>query len=386
MVCGQGALRAVNFSAAMLRLNLPLTGEDELREIAAVLESGYLTQGLKVAEFENAVKAVTGSRHGFAMSSATTALHLSLVALGVGPGDEVLVSDFTFPASGNVIIQQGAVPVCVDVRPDTYAMDAADLERRITPRSRAVMVVHPFGLSADMDAILAVCEKHGLPLLEDAACALGAKYRDRFCGTMGRLGCFSFHPRKSITTGEGGMILTDDDKLAEKILLLRSHGGRRGAYTFEFLDAGFNYRLSDVLAALGVAQMRRLRRLIDGKRERAAQLRARLEGIPGVQLPVEPPGCFHTWQSFVCVLDAGLDQQIVIDRIRAQGVECTIGTYAMHSQPAFQNRFGHRPGDLPVSWHLQQHTLTLPLYPQMTDGDLDLVAAAVRSALSSATP
>ncbi len=365
----------------MLRLNVPFTGEDELREIAAVLESGYLTQGPKGAEFENAVKAVTGSRHAFAMSSATTALHLSLVALGIGTGDEVLVSDFTFPASGNVIIQQGAVPVCVDVLPDTYAMDAADLERRITPRSRAVMVVHPFGLSADMDAIMAVCEKHGLPVIEDAACALGAEYKGRAAGAIGRLGCFSFHPRKSITTGEGGMIMTDDDSLADKVRLLRSHGGMRGAYAFEFLDAGFNYRLSDVLAALGVAQMRRLPWLLDGKRERAAQLRARLEGIPGLQLPVEPPDCRHTWQSFVCVLGDDLSQHDVITRMRAQGVEATMGTYAMHSQPAFRNRFGHQPGDLPVSWHLQQHTLTLPLYPQMTESDLDLVAAAVRAAL-----
>lgn len=365
----------------MLRLNLPLTGDEELREIAAVLASGYLTQGPKVAEFEDAVKAVTGSRHGFAMSSATTALHLSLVALGIGPGDEVLVSDFTFPASGNVIIQQGAVPVCVDALPDTYAMDAADLERRITPRSRAVMVVHPFGLSADMEAIMGVCEKHGLPVIEDAACALGAQFKGQACGTIGRLGCYSFHPRKSITTGEGGMIMTGDDTLAEKIRLLRSHGGRRGDYAFEFHDAGFNYRLSDVLAALGVAQMHRLRWLIDGKRERAAQLRARLEGIPGLQLPIEPKGCYHTWQSFVCVLGKGHSQRDVIARMRAQGVEATLGTYAMHSQPAFQSRFDYRPGDLPVSWHLQQHTLTLPLYPQMTESDLDLVAAAVRGAL-----
>jgi perosamine synthetase len=365
----------------MLRLNLPLTGEDELREIAAVLESGYLTQGPKVAEFENAVKAVTGSRHAFAMSSGTTALHLSLVALGIGPGDEVLVSDFTFPASGNVIIAQGALPVCVDVLSDSYSMDPADLERRITSQTRAVMVVHPFGLSASMDAIMDICEKHGLPLLEDAACALGATYKGRACGTMGRLGCYSFHPRKSITTGEGGMIMTDDDVLAEKVRLFRNHGGRRGEYAFEFFEAGFNYRLSDVLAALGVAQMRRLRWLIDGRRERAMQLRARLAGIAGIQLPVEPLGHFHTWQSFVVVLEPGRNQRETITRIRAQGVEATIGTYAMHSQPVFQRRFGHHPGDLPISWFLQQHTITLPLFPQMTDSDLDLVSGAVREAL-----
>ena len=367
----------------MLRLTVPTTGEEELREIAAVLESGFLTQGPKVVEFENAVKAVTGSRHGFAMSSATTALHLCLVALGIAPGDEVLVSDLTFPASGNVIIQQGAVPVCVDVLPDTYAMDAADLERRITPRSRAVMVVHPFGLSADMDPILEICRRHGLPLIEDAACSLGALYRGKPSGTMGTMGCYSFHPRKSVTTGEGGMIVTEDDTLAQRIQLLRSHGGRRAEVGLEFMDAGFNYRMSDVLAALGVAQMRRLDWLLAGKRERATQLSARLREIPGLQLPVEPADCVHSWQSYVCVLEAGRDQRAVIQRVRENGVECTLGTYAMHSQPAFQSRYGHRPGDLPVSWHLQQHTLTLPLYPQMTDADLDLVARAVRTALEN---
>ena len=366
----------------MIRLNLPFTGDEEMAEVRAVLHSGYLTQGPKVAEFERAVQAVVGSRHAFAMSSATTALHLSLVALGIKAGDEVLVSDFTYPASGNVIVQQGARPVCVDVLPDTYAMDARDLEKRITPKSRAIMVVHPFGLSADMDAVNAVAHKHKLAVIEDAACALGAKHKGRFCGTMSDTGCFSFHPRKSITTGEGGMIATERDDLAEKIAVLRSHGGIRQQWYLSFDEAGFNYRLSDILAAVGVAQIKKLNWLIEGKRAHAARLKDLLSGMPGVTSPCEPPDCLHTYQSFVVVLDDGIDRDAVIAKMREQGVETTLGTYAMHSQPFYQRTFGHVPGDLPVSQRLQNQALTLPLYPQMTLDDLAKVAESLQKALS----
>lgn len=365
----------------MLRLNIPLTGEEEIIEIRKVLESGYLTQGPKVQEFENGLKAITGSKYAFAMSSATTALHLSLVALGIGHRDEVLVSDFTYPASGNVIVQRGAIPVCVDVLPHTYAMDPADLARKITPASKAIMVVHPFGLSADMDPILDLARKHGLAVIEDAACALGSQYHGRPCGTMGDLGCYSFHPRKSVTTGEGGIIVTDRADLVESIQCLRSHGGVRRDFYLEFLEAGYNYRLSDVLAALGVAQLKRLEWLITGKRERAVQLSSLLQGIPGITLPVEPEGLFHTYQSYVVVLDDGIDRDGVIARLRTAGVETTLGTYAMHAQPAFTKRYALAPGDLPVSYRLFRQTLTLPLYPQMTQGDLELVASSLRAVL-----
>lgn len=369
----------------MIRLNVPCVGAEELQEIGGVLESGYLTQGKKVTQFEDIVRNTVGSRYGFAMSSATTALHLSLIALGIEPGDEVLVSDFTFPASGNVIVQAGAIPVCVDVMPDTYAMDAQDLERRITDRTRAIMVVHPFGLPADMDPILTVARKHGLPVIEDAACALGSRYKDKYCGAMTELGCFSFHPRKSITTGEGGMIMTDDDRLAEKIATLRSHGGRRLEWYVEFIDFGFNYRMSDVLAALGVAQMNRLQWLIDGKRKRASELSHLLADVDGLQLPVEPPEHFHTYQSFVTVLDDRFDRDAIIAQMREKGVETTIGTYAMHSQPSYSKRFGYREGDCPVSHRLYQQSLTLPLYPQMTTSDVECVAQSLKSVLASAS-
>lgn len=365
----------------MLRLNVPYTGEDELAEVRTVLESGYLTQGPKVVEFENTVKAVVRARHGFAMSSATTALHLSLVALGIQPGDEVVVSDFSYPASGNVVVQQGARPVFVDVRPDTYAMDVEDLKRRITPRSKAILVVHAFGLPADMDPILSVAEEHGLPVIEDAACALGAIYRGKPCGTLGDAGCYSFHPRKSVTTGEGGMIVTGRDDLAARIAVLRSHGGVREQWYLRFDEAGFNYRLSDILAAVGVAQMKKLDWLIEGKRRHALRLKELLADIPGITLPVEPDGCVHTYQSFVVVLADGINRDGVIARMRELGVETTLGTYAMHSQPCYIRDYGYTAGDLPVSDRLFRQTLTLPLYPQMTEQDLQLVSDTLRAVL-----
>ncbi len=366
----------------LIRLALPETDEDEIDEIRAVLASGYLTQGPKVAEFERQVADYVGVKHAFAMSSATTALHLSLVALGIGPGDEVLVPDFTFPATANVVIQQGATPVLVDIDLDTYTADLADLAARITPRSRAIMVVHTFGLAADMDPINALAARHGLAVIEDAACAIGTTYYGRQCGSLGALGCFSFHPRKVITTGEGGMITTDDDALAERIALLRSHGGvrREGRFTFE--AAGFNYRLSDIQGAVGVAQMRKLDRLIADKRRLAAALTARLADLPGLTPPREPAWGGHIFQSYVALLDDGIDRDGVIAALRTAGIETTLGTYALHAQPVYQRLLGCREGDRPRSARAYRQTLTLPLFTRMTDEHLDRIAAALRSALA----
>ncbi|MCE7980645.1 MAG: DegT/DnrJ/EryC1/StrS family aminotransferase [Caldilinea sp. CFX5] len=368
-------------SHPMLRLNLPFTGQEELEEVGSVLASGYLTQGPKVVEFEKAVQSVVGSRYAFAMSSATTALHLSLVALGIKPGDEVLVSDFTFPASGNVIVQQGARPVLVDSCLGTYAMDPTDLEKRITPKSKAIMVVHPFGLSADMEAINQIAQNYNLPIIEDAACALGANYKGKACGTMGHLGCFSFHPRKSVTTGEGGMIVTNDESLAAKITVLRSHGGVREQFYMRFDEAGFNYRLSDILAAVGVAQMKKLSWLIEGKRTLATMLKSMLSSVHGITLPIEPSGCFHTYQSFVIMLDEAIDRNQIIAAMRRRHVETTLGTYAMHAQPFYQRTYGYSPGDLPNSYHIFKQSLTLPLYPQMMQGDIEQVVVALIDSL-----
>ncbi len=370
---------------ALIRLVVPDIDEDELAEVQSVLASGYLTQGPKVAEFERLIAARVGTRHAFATTSATTALHLALVAMGIGTGDEVLVADFTFPASANVVVQQGATPVLVDVDPGTFTMDPEDLERKITARSRALIPVHAFGLSADMNPILEIARSHGLLVLEDAACAIAATYYDRPVGSMGTAGCFSFHPRKAITTGEGGMITTDDDALAERISLLRSHGGIRTGNRFRFEAAGFNYRLSDILAAVGVAQLRKLDAILARKRELAAEYTRRLRGLDGVTAPVEPAWRGHVYQSYVLTLDDAIDRDRVIDAMKERGIETTLGTYALHAEPFFARTYGYRPGDLPGSYASYRHSLTLPLYSSMTDADMDRIVDSLSAALSAST-
>jgi len=357
-----------------MRLAVPYTDEDEISEIRGVLDSGYLTQGPKVAEFERSVAGCVGTKYAFATTSATTALHLSLVTLDVGPGDEVLVPDFTFPATANVVIQQGAKPVLVDIDLETFTLDTDDLSEKITPRSKAIIPVHAFGLSANMGPILRLAEKHGLAVVEDAACAIGATYYSKPCGSLGTTGCFSFHPRKVITTGEGGMITTDDDLLAEKIKLMRNHGGVRREGRFTFRAAGYNYRMSDILAAVGVAQMRKLDALIRGKRELATQLTGKLEGIDGALLPREPEwgGCIY--QAYVIRLDDGIDRDQVIGLMKERGIETTLGTYALHAQPFFISQYNCRPGDLPSSYRAYRQSLALPLYLRMNEVDLERIA------------
>lgn len=361
----------------MIRLNVPYTDQRELEEIAQVLSTGYFTQGPKTVEFEKRVADYIGSKYAFAMSSCTTALHLALVVLEIKPGDEVLVSDFTFPATANVVVQLGAIPVLVDIDLDTLTMNPDDLRRKITPRAKAIIPVDAFGCAADYDPILAIADEYNLAVIEDAATAIGAKYYDRYCGNLSTMGCFSFHPRKVITTGEGGMIITNDDALAEKIRLLRSHGGVRMGAWFQYEAAGFNYRLSDILSAMGVAQMEKLPWLIERKRELAASLSGRLKNIAGVRIPLEPKWGGHIYQSYVILVDEGFDRDRIVEGMKARGIETTLGTYALHDQPFFQREFGYQTSQLPNSHAAFRRTITLPLYPQMNESDLDLVADAL---------
>lgn len=366
-----------------IRLCIPLTDERELREIAEVLASGYLTQGCKVREFETRVAEAVACRHAFATSSGTTALHLSLAALEVGPGDEVLVSDFTFPATANVVVQQGATPVLVDVDIETFTMDPEDLRRNVSDRAKAIIPVHAFGCSADMGAIGAIAEEFGLPIIEDAACALGATYRGRPCGSLGAAGCFSFHPRKVITTGEGGMVVTNDDALAERIALLRSHGGVPEKYWYRYEAAGFNYRLSDILGAIGLVQMERLEMVVQRRRLLAAGLKERLAGVGRIRVPTDPPWRGHIYQSFVLLAERGIDRDRLIDDLRRRSVEATLGTYALHDQPFYQRRYGYQAGQLPNSHEAFRRTVTLPLFPQMDESDLDTVAEVTAEAVAA---
>lgn len=365
-----------------MRLNVPLTDSAELDAIAEVMASGFLTQGPRAAAFEALINAHVGTSRAFAVSSATTGLHLVLDALGVRPGDEVIVPDFSFPATANAIVQLRATPVFVDIDIDTFNIDPAKLEAAVTKRTAAIMPVHAFGLVADMDPINAIAARHGLPVIEDAACALSASYKGRQAGSLGSAGVFSFHPRKIITTGEGGMITTDDEKLAAKIQVLRTHGAVRGDLYMEFVDAGYNYRLSDVHAAIGLAQMAKLDYIFSRRQNLATTLTSFVSGIPGVRAPVVPDDSVHAYQSYVVLLDDNIDRDSVIRSMKARDIETTLGTYSMHLQPYFQQRFHIDDDLLPNATRAHHKALTLPLYPQLSDSDLDQIATALAESVN----
>lgn len=360
-----------------MRLTVPVTGPEELEAVRQVLESGFLTQGPKAAEFEAAVMSEVSSDFAFATSSCTTALHLALVALGVGPGDEVVLPDFTFPATANVVVQQGAHPVIADIDPVTFGMRADSLAACITDRTRAIMPVHAFGLTADMDPLMAVASEHGIPVIEDAACSLGGTYKGRPSGSIGDLGCYSFHPRKIVTTGEGGMVVTNNADLAARIAVLRTHGSVRGELFLSFVEAGFNYRLSDINAAIGVVQMARLAALLEARRRHAGILTKLLSDIPGVQPPVEPDYAEHTYQSYVVLLDSGIDRNQVIFGMRERGIETTLGTYSMQAEPYFATMPSAMRQRAETSAQVSRAALTLPLHPSQDESEFELIAEAL---------
>jgi perosamine synthetase len=367
----------------LIRLCRPWMSGQEMAAIRDVLDSGFLTQGPKTEEFERLVANYVGTRYAFATSSCTTALHLSLAALDIGQGDDVLVPDFTFPATANVVIQQRARPILVDVNPKTYNVDIVDLRKKYTPKTKAVIPVHAFGRPASMDEINDFAHNAGITVIEDAACALGATYNGRQCGNLGDLGCFSFHPRKIITTGEGGMITTNNAELAQKIVLLRSHGGIREDNRFRFVAAGFNYRMSDINAAIGVVQMGKVDHLVHSRRHLADRYREFLGEISVLTLPSDEKQSKQTFQTFVVLLQKGIDRDQVIRKMRESGVETTIGTYALHTEQYFEKNYGYKPGDLPGSYECATQGLSLPLYPDMDEQEMAQVVSSLKKALHS---
>lgn len=350
--------------------------EDDFR---AILASGRLTQGPYVAAFERKIEAIVGAPHAIATTSATTALHVSLVAAGIGPGDEVLVSDFTYPATGNVIVQVGARPVFVDCLAGRFDFDLADAAAKAGPKTKAVIVVDPFGQPADLPAISDFATARRLVLIEDAACALGAARDGRACGNWPDFGCFSFHPRKIISAGEGGAVTCQSKETAERLRSLINHGAVREGGRWRFEANGFNYRMSEIQSAMALAQLARFDAIIADRRKTALAYIDRLTGVDGVSTPLAAPPESCTFQSFVVVLDRSIDRDAVVDFMASRQIETTLGTYALHSLPAFA-RFLAPNETLENALWCQNHSLTLPLLARMASDDIDRVCETLAAA------
>lgn len=398
----------------------PYFDEEELEQIKGSLDSGWVANGPRCVEFEKKIAEHEGVKEGVATTSCTTSLHLAMVGEGMGAGMDVIVPAFTFVATENSIVATGATPVMVDVHEETFNVDAEKV-REIIGRDYSkkdgklvnketgnvlwgIVPVHEFGLCCDIYAINAIAEEFGLKVIEDAACALGAKIGDKHQGGFGNTSCVSFHPRKSITTGEGGMVLTDDPELATRLRELRSHGNSisaaerdkgKGFLLPEFNVAGFNYRMTDIQGGMGLAQVKKLDFIIDSKREKAKYYNELItEKLPELIFPVEPEGYFHTYQSYVCMLDLkklGIDsveeggeyRNKLLELLEERGVATRQGTHAVHTLGYYKNRFGYKPEDFPHAYACDRLSITLPLYVQMTDEDQQYVIEQFREVIDN---
>ncbi len=372
----------------MIPITRPAVGEDEARAAADAVLSGWLSQGPRVQEFERHVADYVGAKHAIATSNCTTALHLALREAGVGPGDEVICPSLSFIATANVILHCGATPVFVDIERDTLNIDASLIEAAITPRTRAILPVDQIGLAADIPAILEIARKHGLAVVEDAAPSLGATIGEQRVGGMSPFTCFSFHPRKSITTGEGGMITTNDDTAAEKLRTARSHGAStsdlsrhlgRGVDLEEYPELGFNYRMTDMQGAIGIVQMRKLDDIVARRRARALRYNQLLASEERLVLPGEPAGRVHTYQSYCTWLQGTRPRHEIMADLAEQGIASRRGVMAIHLEPLYSDVLTKAP--LPVTEAATAQTLLLPLYADMTDEEQDTVVAALIKAL-----
>lgn len=381
---------------SFLPFALPDIGQEEIDEVVATLRSGWLTGGPRVRAFEEAFRRVTGASHAVALSSCTAGLHLALLAAGIGPGDEVITTPLTFAATVNVILHVGATPVLADIREDDCNIDPAEVERRITSRTRALMPVHYGGQPCRIDELLALARRHGLRLIEDAAHALGACYRGRPVGALSDAAVFSFYPIKAITTGQGGMLTTDDGELAERARLLSLHGlsktawdrySERGSWAYQVLAPGFNYVMTDIQAAIGIHQLARLEAFQARRAHLALEYDRLLAGLPEVIRPQARDDVVHAWHLYPIRLDPGrlrIGREEFIEEMRRRGIGTSVHFIPIHFHPYFRERLGLKPGDYPVAEAVFAGLVSLPLYPRMEDADAARVAAAIHEIIGAA--
>lgn len=384
--------------------------DDDVASVAAVLRGDWLTQGPNVEAFERAFADKTGARYAVAVNSGTAALHAAMHALGIGPGDEVIVPPITFTATANCVVFQGATPVFADVRPSGH-LDPERVEQRVTKRTKAVIAVDYAGWPCDYASLLAVCDRNRLPLVCDACHALGASWNGRPAGSIGRLNCFSFHPVKHIATGEGGMITTDDAQLAARMRDFRTHGitkeaprflglgagsEERGPWYYEMQNLGFNYRISDINCALGASQLKKLDRFVARRREIAARYYRELGDLPHTILPpsdLQPKSpslheavrhAFHLFPLRVNFEALGKTRTAVMSELRARGVGTQVHYIPVNLQPFYRERFQTRPGQCPEAERFYAGELSIPMFAAMTEDDVSRVSAALRDVLQPA--
>lgn len=374
-----------------IQISLPCTGIDEWEACREPLESGWLTHGPKVAAFEKAFAVRHKCNFALATTSCTTALHLALATLGIGPGDEVIVPAFTWVATANAVLYCGATPIFADVDRDTYNIAPKDIEKRITKRTKAIIPVHLFGLCSDIDAIRTILPPD-VHIIEDAACAAGASYKGAPAGGLGDFAAFSFHPRKSITTGEGGMLTTNNTSYADTANMLRNHGasvseeqrhhGPRPYLLPEFNLLGFNYRMTDLQGAVGLVQLGKLDQFLAERRKRALQYQQALAGIPWLSTPSVPSDSEHAWQAFVTYINpetAPLPRNEIMDRLQKAGIATRPGTHAVHMLGYYRDRLGLQADDYPAARDCDANTMAIPLHNRMSDADYEHVISSLRS-------
>lgn len=371
----------------MIPITKPYYTEEEERAAALAIRSGWVVQGPRVLEFEKMVADLVGAKYALATSNCTTALHLSLLALGIGAGDEVLVPSYSFIATANSVLHAGATPVFVDIDARTYNMDPALIEEKITPRTKAIMPVHQIGLAADIDTIQEIARRHDLLVIEDAATMIGGEYKNKKIGTHSRAVCFSFHPRKAITTGEGGMVTTNDPDIARQIEMLRSHGANVSDYARHGADKviieeypvlGYNFRLTDIQGAIGVEQMKKLDWILQRRLELGARYNNAFADLDFLETPYEPPYAKHTYQSYCLRVahNSPKTRDEIMTAMQAEGIATRRGVMATHLEPFYLNTYGRV--SLPVTEQATRDTILLPIYAQMTQEEQETVINTLR--------
>lgn len=374
----------------MIPIAKPFVGEEEAKAAYDTILTGWITQGPRVQEFEKEFAAYTGAPYAVAVSNCTTALHLAMIVAGVKRGDEVICPSMSYIATANCIMYVGAHPVFAEVNPVTYNIDVADVERRITPKTKAVLIVHQIGMPADIDAFRELCNRKGLVLIEDAACAAGSAYKGKKIGSHSDLVCFSFHPRKVISTGDGGMITTTNEEWYNRMRLLRQHGMSvndrvrhlsKQVILEDHVEVGYNYRMTDIQAAVGIQQLKRLDWIISERRKIADRYQKGLSDIPFIRLPEEPEGYFTNWQSFSIYLKPGcpVERNELMQRMLDADIATRRGIMTSHRETAYRDY--SKGMSLPVSEDAADRSIIIPLYVPMTDAEVDTVIAEFRKAL-----